>query len=139
MDRGALAGARGRLGGDGWHLGSFAHDAAEVLQESLTFDGLLDEDGAPIGRVDLAASEFEFAEAIEGTGYGWLGDIQIGGETTNGVRAFLEVASQEDAELPGGKVRPIAPHERDGRFAKNTDHLIGYGINRHQEFLSKST
>ena len=54
-----------------------------------------------VGRVDLAAGEFKFAEAIERAGDRGLRDIEVCGETADGVRTFLEVAGQEYTKLPG--------------------------------------
>ena len=48
------------------------HDCAQFTQESGALRSALHQDAAPVQRIDLAAREVQFAETIQGAGYGWF-------------------------------------------------------------------
>lgn len=101
-----------------------AKNGAQVTQKCCSFGGALDDDAATIQRVHLAPSVIEFRQPIERACDGGLRNVKIGGEATDRMSAFLEVAGQENAELPSGKIHAVTPYQGDNGIAQDTDQLI---------------
>lgn len=60
----------------------------------------MDDDTAPIQRIDPAAREIKLRQAIERACNGRFRYIQFGRESANRMGAFLEIAGQENTQLP---------------------------------------
>jgi hypothetical protein len=103
----------------------FSHDAAEIAQKSSALQRPLHQHAATIHRVHLAAGEIEFAKPIQRAGDGWFGDIQLGGQTADRVRAVLKIAGQENTKLASGKIWAVAAHESDNGISKYANKLVG--------------
>ena len=101
------------------------HDATQVAQEGRALEGALHEHAAAVHRVDLAAGQVELAEPVERAGDRRLRHVQVGRQAADRVRAVLQVAGQEHAELAGGKIRPVPAHERHDGVPKDADQLVG--------------
>ena len=95
------------------------HDLAQVCQERTSLLSLLHQHAAAIHRIHLAPGEAQFAQPVQGTGDGGLGDVELRRQATHRMRASGQIDGEEDAKLAAGKIGFVAPDQGQDRLAKH--------------------
>jgi hypothetical protein len=75
---------------------------------------------SPVRRINLTARQIEIGKAIQSARYCRFRNIKLLRQAANGVGAFIEIACEEDTELPSGKIDAIAPDQRNNGIAQHT-------------------
>ena len=100
-----------QLGGNPKGRSGIAQDRPHLPQESHAGRGALHQHAAAIQRIDLAASKLQFAQPVERARDGRLRDVEVGGQTADGVSTLIQIAGQEYPKLASGQVSPIPANQ----------------------------
>ena len=92
------------------------------------FGCTLHQHAAAIHRIDFAAGEIKFTQAIQRPRDRRLGNVQLGRQTAHGVATLVQVAGEENAQLTGRQIGTISADQRDNRITQQTDLGIRYWI-----------
>ena len=105
---------------------SLIHDVAKVAQERGALRGALHQNATAVQRINLAAREVEFTQAIERAGDGRLGDVKFSGQSANRVPAIAQIAGQEYTELPSRQIGSVPANQSHNRITKDADLRVRY-------------